>query len=85
MSDAKLYDTDFALWSGRQADAIRRRADNEIDWDNVAEEIESLGNNNRRELAGRISTVLVHLLKTARLARECAAPRLEGHGERAVV
>jgi hypothetical protein len=37
-----LYDSDFALWSERQADALRRRDGNEIDWDNVAEEIESL-------------------------------------------
>jgi hypothetical protein len=29
MSD--LYETDFALWSERRADALRRRAGNEID------------------------------------------------------
>jgi hypothetical protein len=42
MSD--LYDTDILLWSEQQAAAIRRRAANEIDWENVAEEIESVGN-----------------------------------------
>ena len=48
MSD--LYDTDVVLWSEQQADLLRRRAlgslvnDGELDWTNIAEEIESLGN-----------------------------------------
>jgi hypothetical protein len=60
-----LYGTDFALWSERQADALRRRAANEIDWDNVAEAIESLGNRERRELEHRVETVLDHLMRLA--------------------
>jgi hypothetical protein len=39
MPNDNLYDTDIVLWSERQADALRRRASNEIDWNNVAEEI----------------------------------------------
>lgn len=61
MSD--LYDSDLVLWSERQAEALRRRAQNEIDWDNVAEEIESLGRNDRRDLESRIQTVLDHLIR----------------------
>ena len=41
MSD--LYEDDILLWSEHQAEALRRRAANEIDWENVAEEIESVG------------------------------------------
>ena len=37
---ADLYDADIMEWSEKQADALRRRAANEIDWDNMAEEIE---------------------------------------------
>jgi hypothetical protein len=37
-----LYDTDIVLWSEQQAAALRRRAANEIDWENVAEEIEAV-------------------------------------------
>jgi Domain of unknown function DUF29 len=30
-------------WAEQQADVLRRRAANEVDWDNIAEEIEDLG------------------------------------------
>jgi hypothetical protein len=58
-----LYDTDLVLWTQRQADALRRRAANEIDWDNVAKEIENLGISDRRDLASRIQIVLDHLIR----------------------
>jgi hypothetical protein len=57
------YDTDFALWSERQAKALRRRANNEIDWENVAEEIESLGKSDKREIRNRLAVICAHLLK----------------------
>jgi hypothetical protein len=63
----KAYDTDLALWAAEQARALRdagRAGTNlPIDWENVAEEIESLGKSQGRELASRIRTILVHLLK----------------------
>lgn len=58
-----LYDTDTFTWAMRQADALRRRSANEIDWDNVAEEIESVGKTEARELRSRYVIVLLHLLK----------------------
>ena len=45
MSD--LYEDDILLWSEHQAEALRRRAANEIDWENVAEEIEAVGRSQR--------------------------------------
>jgi hypothetical protein len=61
------YDTDLALWAQNQARALRdagRAGTNlPIDWGNVAEEIEALGKSQTRELASRIRTILVHLLK----------------------
>ena len=61
------YDTDLALWAESQARALRdaQRAGTNlpIDWENVAEEIEALGKSQARELASRIRTILVHLLK----------------------
>ena len=44
-----LYDDDILLWSERQGELLRRRAagelvnDAELDWPNIAEEIESVG------------------------------------------
>jgi hypothetical protein len=68
MSD---YDTDILEWSEQQAALLRRRAagelvnEAELDWPNIAEEIESLGKAASRELANRISTILIHLMKLA--------------------
>jgi hypothetical protein len=64
-----LYDVDLASWSERQAELLRRRAagelvnEAEIDWQNIAEEIESVGGNTRRELRNRLARLLQHLLK----------------------
>jgi hypothetical protein len=60
MSD---YDTDTVAWSEAQADALRRRAFNEIDWVNVAEEIADVGKRDRDRMYGALRTALVHLLK----------------------
>lgn len=57
------YETDFVAWADLQADALRRRAANEIDWENVAEEIESLSRSDRREIRSRLAVICEHLLK----------------------
>lgn len=57
------YDRDFHAWAMEQAELIRRRSANEIDWENVAEEIESLGRQERSELRNRLTVLLAHLLK----------------------
>jgi hypothetical protein len=57
------YETDFHHWTETQAGLLRARAANRIDWDHIAEEIESLGISDRRDLASRIQTVLDHLIR----------------------
>ena len=57
------YETDLYEWTKTQADALRRRASNELDWDNLAEEIETLGRSERREIQSRLKILLLHLLK----------------------
>jgi hypothetical protein len=59
---SNLYGTDFVVWAKRQAELLRKRAAGELDWLNIAEEIESLGKSDRRELQSRILTVLQHLM-----------------------
>ncbi|MSP00056.1 MAG: DUF29 domain-containing protein [Acetobacteraceae bacterium] len=67
MSD--LYEEDITLWSERQSALLRRRAagelvnDAELDWINVAEEIESMGRSERDQLTNRLAVLLAHLLK----------------------
>ena len=67
MADRSLYDTDFALWSAEQAAAIRAAASSganlPLDWENLAEGIESLGKLLRRELGSRMAVIIEHLLK----------------------
>src|SRR5438128_6170638 len=68
-----LYDEDFVRWTEEQAAALRRarslaarstgRSNLRLDWENLAEEIESLGKSDRRELRSQITRVLRHLLK----------------------
>ena len=62
-----LYNQDLVLWSKQQARALRAAADAgwnaPIDWENVAEEIESLGRSERHALASHIALVIEHLLK----------------------
>jgi hypothetical protein len=62
-----LYEEDFLLWTQEQAKLLRSAAQHGVnlpfDWENVAEEIESLGRSDRRELRSRIATIIEHLLK----------------------
>ena len=58
-----LYDRDFHAWANEQASLLRARSGNALDWDNVAEELEGLGEQQRSELRSRYEVLLVHLLK----------------------
>jgi hypothetical protein len=57
------YHTDIAAWSKTQADALRRNSSNELDWSNIAEEIESLGIAQQHALDSRLMRICEHLLK----------------------
>nr|VFJ59435.1 MAG: protein of unknown function DUF29 [Candidatus Kentron sp. FW]VFJ67135.1 MAG: protein of unknown function DUF29 [Candidatus Kentron sp. FW] len=58
-----LYDTDFHAWANREAVLLRAGNFQEIDRENIAEEIESIGKRERRELVNCLEVLLVHLLK----------------------
>jgi hypothetical protein len=63
------YDDDILEWSERQAAALRRAAharpnvSNEIDWENVAEEIEDVGRSQLLAVESLIRQILIHLIK----------------------
>jgi hypothetical protein len=77
MTTDPSYAGDLVLWAEDQARALRAagraRVNLPIDWENVAEEIESLGKSQLRELASRIGVILVHLIKLE--ASPSAEPR----------
>ena len=67
MSD--LHEEDIVLWSERQGEPLRRRAagelinEAELDWPNIAEEIESVGNEQRFTVESLLVQANVHRLK----------------------
>jgi len=62
-----LYEKDFVRWAEAQATALREAAragtNLPLDWENLAEEIESLARSDRRELRSRLNQIIEHLLK----------------------
>jgi hypothetical protein len=70
MTDRTLYDDDILLWSEQQAAALRelqrtRRIPSDLDFENVAEEIESVGREQRSAVESHIRQIFLHLLKLA--------------------
>ncbi len=57
------YDEDFVLWLDFQAELLRRGRVHELDLENLAEEVESIGRSDKREVQNHLTLLLVHLLK----------------------
>ncbi|WP_143171095.1 DUF29 domain-containing protein [[Phormidium ambiguum] IAM M-71] len=58
-----LYETDFYAWTQKQAELLRQRDLNNLDIENLIQEIESLGKQEKRELVNRLGVLIGHLLK----------------------
>ena len=58
-----LYDSDFYAWSREQAELLRAGKLAEADIEHIAEEIDSMGRTEKRELVSRLEVLLLHLLK----------------------
>ena len=88
MSD--LYQADILSWSERQAALLRRRAAGELvneadlDWPNIAEEIESVGNEQLHAVESFLVMALLHDLKAEAWphARDVPHWRAEARGFR---
>ena len=65
MPDGPRYDDDFYAWTQYQAQVLRtlRTRDNRFDRDNVAEEIETVGRNERDAVRSQVERILIHFLK----------------------
>jgi hypothetical protein len=57
------YDRDFYAWANEQAALLRAGKIAEADLAHIAEEIESMGKTEKRELVSRLTVLLLHLLK----------------------
>lgn len=58
-----LYDRDFYAWANEQAALLRAGKLDVADIAHIAEEIESMGRSEKRELVNRLAVLLLHLLK----------------------
>jgi len=64
-----LYDRDILAWSEQQAWLVRQHAtgrrtnDAEIDWPNIAEEIESVGREQLHAVESLFTQAIIHMLK----------------------
>jgi Domain of unknown function DUF29 len=63
-----LYETDVVAWSERQAELLRRVAageaiNDQVDWPNIIDEVETVGRSERSALGSYIAVVLENLIK----------------------
>ena len=63
MPSPSLYETDFYAWTQEQVTLLRSEQWSQIDLQNLIEEIQSLGKQQRQELRNRLSVLIGHLLK----------------------
>lgn len=60
---ATAYEFDFYGWTQEQAQALREGRVNALDIKNLIEEVESMGESERRRLVSRLVVLMVHFLK----------------------
>ena len=64
---AALYEEDFVAWAKQQAEALRAAAragsNLQLDWENLAEEIEDLGRSSARGLRAHMTRIVQHFVK----------------------
>jgi hypothetical protein len=58
-----LYERDYYAWLQDQVQALREHRIEDVDWENVAEEIEGLSKSERRGIKSHMARVVEHLLK----------------------
>jgi FMN phosphatase YigB (HAD superfamily) len=57
------YETDFYGWTQQQAQLLRNKQIEQLDWNYIAEEIEAMGRSEKRQLESRLEVLIMHLLK----------------------
>lgn len=57
------HDEDFYGWAMAEANLLRQRKWDKLDIEHLAEELESMGTSEKRELISRMAQLIFHLLK----------------------
>ncbi|MBV9388332.1 MAG: DUF29 domain-containing protein [Chroococcidiopsidaceae cyanobacterium CP_BM_ER_R8_30] len=60
---SSLYETDFYAWTQETAKALLNRNPENLDWENISEEIESLGRSQKSALTSQMVRLVKYLLK----------------------
>jgi len=62
---SSLYETDYYLWLKTTVHHLRDRDFSAIEWENLIEELESIGKSEKRALQSLLTRLLEHLFKLA--------------------
>ena len=58
-----LYETDFNLWIEQTVKQLKNGQIQDLDIENLIEEVQSIGSNDKREIKSRLIVLIMHLLK----------------------
>ena len=77
-SSSDLYELDYYAWIQLQVRALRGHRIEDVDWENVAEEIEDLGKTEKRALRSQLARLVKYLLKLDRAPARVRSENLRG-------
>jgi Domain of unknown function DUF29 len=86
--DMSEYDADILQWSQQQAALLRRRTagelvnDAELDWPNIAEGIESVGNQQLHTVASLLTQAILYTLKAQAWPQSGEVPHWQAEARR---
>jgi hypothetical protein len=69
-SNQTLYEQDYQLWLETIIEQLRQGKFSAVDWENLIEELESMGRSDKRAMMSLLTRLLEHLLKLAYWQRE---------------
>ncbi len=70
-----LIQTDYVGWLNETITLLKQKNFDQVDWENLIEEIESLGRSQKRELRNRLTTILEQCLKLCYTECRCTECR----------
>ena len=67
---SSLYETDYQNWLQNTIHHLHHRNFEQVDWDNLIEELESIGKSEKRALISLLTRLIEHLLKLSYWEKE---------------